>query len=181
MPFLGPLNSSWPEEFKTMPDVRFGEVERVPNNDRLDFQVKGSPGTLSFTGECMNYRDPVGIEAMKSILDRVPPDTQFHLVVVSRLYKKYSLTRASRGEAFATTNVVKVVVHRQDHTLSLAPAWPAMDLVPWDACTRLVLFVEEGRLNPSTTPTTHQGRGTSSSGRYLSTGPQPKKARTSDW
>eukprot|EP01033_Poteriospumella_lacustris_P011526 gene11526-8210_t len=168
VPFLGPLNSSWPAVFQTLPEVRFGEVERAaPNKDRLEFKVKGSSeDSLSFTGEFKNYRDGVDQEIMSGILTRVPTDTRFHLVGVSKLQKKYSLSRANLGDSYATTNVVKVVVHREDRTLSLAQAWPAMDLVPWDTCTRLVLYVEEGRLNPSTAPV--QDR---------SVGPLPKRTK----
>lgn len=93
--------------------------------------------------EVQTHRRDVTNETMTGILARVPADTVFHVVVVSTLQAS---SRSQLDASYATSNVWKTVVHRKRRTIVLAPAWDAMDLVSWERCTRLVLFVEEGML-----------------------------------
>ncbi len=152
MPFLGPPNSPWPTTLSNISALCLGNFSRSQNRERLDFVVEGcSNGGLSFTGEFKNYSQPVDSDAMKSILRRVPSGTPFHLVVVSKLQMTYgSISLAhSDFDHLVGANVLKVVtIDEGKRSLSLAPLFDR-ELVAWDECRKLVLFVEEAAFNGS--------------------------------
>eukprot|EP01033_Poteriospumella_lacustris_P008727 gene8727-6275_t len=153
VPFLGPPNSPWPTTLSNMSALCLGNFHRSQNRERLDFVVEGcNNGGLSFTGEVKNYSQSVDSATMKSILRRVPSDTPFHLVVVSKLQMTYggiSSWDHSDFDHLIGANVMKLVtVDEGKRSLSLAPLFDR-ELVAWDECRKLVLFVEEAAFNGS--------------------------------
>lgn len=152
VPFLGPPNSPWPTTLSNMSALCLGNVHRSQNSERLDFVVEGcSNGGLSFSGEFTNDSQAVDSETMKSILRRVPSNTPFHLVVVSQLQMTYGSISWDHSDFdhLVGANVLKVVtVDEGKRSLSLAPLFDR-ELVAWDECRKLVLFVEEAAFNGS--------------------------------
>eukprot|EP01033_Poteriospumella_lacustris_P003968 gene3968-2824_t len=148
IPFLGPPNSPWPELLSQTPGICLGNVDRAINRERVDFTVRGVTGGLSFAGEIKKYEKAVDLTTLEGILQRVPDTSCFHLVLLSKLQKRYGIDwNDARFQHLAGANVMKVVVvDRCGRSLSLAPVF-AKRVIPWNECRALILFVEEAVIN----------------------------------
>lgn len=77
----------------------FGNLIRPANKERIDFRT--SSGLIS--GECKDYDQPLCLNSIKSILLRVPDESELHLVVTNIIQSRY-FTKEETFETFLHEN-----------------------------------------------------------------------------
>jgi hypothetical protein len=134
IPYLSPANDQWPEILQSQTEhingCRTASMKRSPSTEQLDLNIPG----WAITGECKNYEDPIPLEILRGILERIPVDSHLHLVFVPKIQENY-FTETGSWSFFYHSRlspgnicILKATVH--DGTLRMEPLFHGSDSIP---------------------------------------------------
>jgi hypothetical protein len=146
IPYLSCAGDSWPNEFKNIVGVEWGELRRLHDQERVDMKIYSRENDIDppIAVECKNYESNLPLKILKGILQRINAHTWFHIVICTHLQDEYFQSRPSSTRSwesyknrinFQSTAIFKVVI--LENTLSLQPLF--LDSVP-ASYNRVVVF-----------------------------------------
>ena len=152
VPYLSPVNSSWPEAMSAIQGSCFGNLKRVRDSDKIDIRAEGmntEDHVAVISGEAKNYKDALDLKVLKAVLKRVPKSSDVHLVFCPRYQDEYFTRTEDSWSSFRDENGLQGVsllrVCLKDanegagRDLVIAPLFSGS--VSPQPCTRCVIFL----------------------------------------
>jgi hypothetical protein len=105
VPYLSCENDTWPEEFKNIEGVEWGELKRVRDSERVDMKIFSRGSGLDsprIAVECKNYSHNLDLNVLKGILERVHAANTcwLHLVICTRVQDSYFTSSPNAWSSF---------------------------------------------------------------------------------
>jgi hypothetical protein len=155
IPYLSCAGDTWPIEFKNIEGVEWGELHRLPDQERVDMKIFSRENDVDppIAVECKNYESNLPLETLKGILRRINPQTWFHIVICTHIQNEYFARNPSSSSSsttstwedyktqfhFQSTAIFKVVI--ENSSLSLQPLF--LNSVPASYNRAVVFFPTE--------------------------------------
>ena len=149
VPYLSPVNNSWPEAMSAIQGSCFGNLKRVRDGDKIDIRVDGmntGDNVAVISGEAKNYQKALDLKVLKEVLQRVPRSSDVHLVFCPGYQSNYFTRTKDSWSSFRDENRLQEVsllrvylTEGAGRDLVIAPLFP--ESVPPQPCTRCVIFL----------------------------------------
>ena len=151
--FCAPCNCKWPEFISSSPWIRTGYLCRARNAEMIDSRLE-SPN-LIITTEEKNYADPLDLSVIKGILERVPSDSNLHIVVCQHIQDCYFTRRAfsewikesTKASVIKSSGICCVCLQAEDDSIFLGNISGLPRLKEHGTAARLVIFFEVGDIS----------------------------------
>ena len=153
--FCAPCNCKWPEFISSSPWIRTGYLRRARNAEMIDSRLE-SPN-LIITTEEKNYVDPIDLDlsVIKGILERVPSDSNLHIVVCHHIQDCYFTKRAfsewikesTKASVIESSGICRVCLRAEDDSIFLENISGLPKLKENGTAARLVIFFEVGDIS----------------------------------
>jgi hypothetical protein len=156
VPFLSPVNDPWDELIHEIDGSLFANLNRTPNQDRIDLSVTtGSNQDLfGISGEVKNREEALTVSAVKDILTRVPVSSWLHIVFCTKLQGNYFVQKkrprsdmtpwksfCENGENQLENLCLLKVSMANGESLSLQPLFESAIPANHETYERLVIFI----------------------------------------
>jgi hypothetical protein len=92
IPFCSVMNQKWMDEFKSIPNSRFGHLSREKNVDRLDLRCvpfSEEKDVITFSAECKDWDRNLDLPCFERIVSNIPEQSQLHLVFTRNLQSEF--------------------------------------------------------------------------------------------
>ena len=154
--FCAPCNCKWPEFISSSPWIRTGYLCRAKNAEMIDSRLE-SPNLVITTEETNYYSDPLDLDlpAIKSILERVPSDSNLHIVVCHHIQECHFTRRefsqwikeSTKSSVIKSSGICRVCLRAEDDSIFLANISGLSKLKENGTAARLVIFFEVGDIS----------------------------------
>jgi hypothetical protein len=114
IPYLSCAGDRWPDEFKNIVGVEWGELHRLPDQERVDMKIYSCESQIDppISVECKNYELRLPLNTLKGILKRINAGTWFHIVICTHVQNDY-FTGKSSSSTTSTWETYKNKMHLQ--------------------------------------------------------------------
>ena len=154
--FCAPCNCKWPEFISSSPWIRTGYLRRARNAEMIIDSRLESPN-LIITTEEKNCVDPLDLDlsVIKGILERVPSDSNLHIVVCQHIQDCYFTKRAfsewikesTKASVIESSGICRVCLRAEDDSIFLENISGLPKLKENGTAARLVIFFEVGDIS----------------------------------
>ena len=156
--FCAPCNCKWPEFISSSPWIRTGYLCRAKNAEMIIDSRLESPNLIITTTEEKNYyADPLDLDlpTIKSILERVPSDSNLHIVVCHHIQECHFTRREfsqwikenTKSSVIKSSGICRVCLRAEDDSIFLANISGLPRLKEHGTAARLVIFFEVGDIS----------------------------------
>ena len=163
--FCAPCNCKWPEFISSSPWIRTGYLCRAKAKKKAEMIIDSrleSPNLIITTTEEKNYySDPLDLDALdlpaiKGILERVPSDSNLHIVVCHHIQESHHFTRrefsqwikeSTKSSVIKSSGICRVCLRAEDDSIFFANISGLPRLKEHGTAARLVVFFEVGDIS----------------------------------